>query len=79
MEDVRAVAMALYARLFIQRGVAVAADMEAILHDRDRHHHNRGDAHGNANAPNACADNIYFNISPHYTFLMIIIHIYLEI
>ena len=79
MEDVRAVAMALYTRLFIQRGVAVAADMVAFVDDGDRLLHHRGDALGKGNAPNACADNIYFNISPHYTFLMIIIHIYLEI
>ena len=55
MEDVRAVAMALYARLPIQRGVAVAADMVALVDDGDRLFQDCCDALGKGSAPKAGA------------------------
>ena len=62
MEDVRAVAMALYARLLIQRGVAVAADMVAFIDDGDRLLHHRGDTLGDDRSPDSCAN--YNHILP---------------
>ena len=51
VEDVRTVAVAFNARFLIQRGMAVAADMAALVDDRHRLFHHRSNALGNGSPP----------------------------